>query len=335
MAGEFDLIARYFDWPARGAGVALSVGDDAALLSVKAQQQLAISVDTLVSGVHFPVDTDPADVGHKALTVNVSDMAAMGAEARWFTLALTLPDYNCEWLSAFSQGLKQAADDYKVDLIGGDTTRGSQTITIQIMGEVSADKALRRSAAAQGDVIFVTNYLGDAAAGLAIYQQLLNVGIDQSAETKQDTVIEQQSSLNDAQKYCLSRLNRPTARIVESRVIAEYANACIDVSDGLLQDLSHILKASGVGAVINTDTIQFSDAISSLYSQAECLDFALGGGDDYELLFTVPSERSKAFQAAMSDQGLVCQSIGMINERAGKITNQHGEPLTASGFQHF
>ena len=323
MAGEFDLIARYFDWPARSDGVALSVGDDAALLSVKAHQQLAISVDTLVAGIHFPLDTHPSDIAHKALTVNVSDMAAMGAEPRWFTLALTLSEYNSEWLQAFSEGLKEAADRYKVDLIGGDTTRGSQTITIQIMGEVSPEKVLKRSAAKLGDVIFVTNTLGDGAAGLDVYNSI------------QGEASQQSGALNEWQQYCLSRLNRPTARVLESRVISEYAYACIDVSDGLLQDLSHILKASGVGAEINTASIQFSEALTSLYSHKQCLNFALAGGDDYELLFTVPSERSDVFQAAMFAQGLLCQSIGQITENAGKITDQNGHTLTASGFQHF
>ena len=303
---------------------------------VKAHHQLAISVDTLVPGVHFPLDTHPSDVAQKALSVNVSDMAAMGAEPRCFTLALTLPEYNEEWLTAFSEGLKEAADLYGVDLIGGDTTRGSQTITIQIMGEVSPEHALKRSAAKQGDVIFVTNTLGDAAAGLDIYQRYLNVETAQSIKTKEGVFLEQQQpALNDAQQFCLSRLNRPTARVVEGRVIAEFAHACIDVSDGLLQDLSHILKASGVGAVIDTNAIHFSGELSSLYTPTQCLDFALKGGDDYELLFTVPHERCDAFQLAMSNQGLVCQAIGLINEQTGNIANQHGEPLTASGFQHF
>lgn len=322
MAGEFDLIARYFNWPAQGEGVSLSVGDDAALLSVKAQHQLAISVDTLVSGVHFPVDTHPADIGHKALSVNVSDMAAMGAEPRWFTLALTLAEYDIAWLEGFSSGLKQAAEEYGVDLIGGDTTRGSQTITIQIMGEVAPEKALKRSAAKQGDVVFVTGTPGDAAAGLALVQ---------GGVASQQVDDPQFSHIN----YCIQRLNRPTARVLESRVIRDYANACIDVSDGLLQDLSHILKASQCGASINTDGMPFSEALSSLHSREQCLQYALTGGDDYELLFTVPSEHAKAFQVEMSVQALNCQAIGLINQNAEQITDQHGQPLSASGFQHF
>ncbi|PWR00302.1 thiamine-phosphate kinase [Leucothrix pacifica] len=321
MAGEFDLIARYFNWPAQGEGVSLSVGDDAALLSVKAQHQLAISVDTLVSGVHFPVNTHPADIGHKALSVNVSDMAAMGAEPRWFTLALTLPEYNTAWLEGFSAGLKQAADDYGVDLIGGDTTRGSQTITVQIMGEVTPAAALKRSAAKLGDVIFVTGTLGDAAAGLALAQG--------------DSSIYASGEKRAYHDYCIQRLNRPTARTVESRIIRQYAHACIDVSDGLLQDLMHVLKASQCGAVINTDDIPFSEALSSLHPPEQCLQYALTGGDDYELLFTVPDDQCDGFIKAMSEQQLSCQAIGYITDDAEQIINQYSHLLTATGFQHF
>lgn len=324
MAGEFDLIARYFDWPALGEGVDLGVGDDAALLSVQAKHQLAISVDTLVSGVHFPVDTSPVDVGYKALTVNVSDMAAMGAEPQWFTLALTLPEYSPDWLSAFSSGLRLAAETYGVDLIGGDTTRGSLTMTIQIMGEVKPSNALQRSAAKIGDVIYISNTLGDAAAGLQVYHQHLAKGA--SAH---------QNELTQAQKHCLMRLNRPAARVAESRIIRQFANACIDVSDGLLQDLSHILKASGVGATLSTDTIQYSAALNSLYTRPECLSFALSGGDDYELLFTVASEHCDDFERAMSDQAFSYQAVGLINEDTGIITNHQKELLTTKGFQHF
>ncbi|PID46203.1 MAG: thiamine-phosphate kinase [Proteobacteria bacterium] len=323
MAGEFDLIARYFDWPARGAGVALNVGDDAALLSLKAQHQLAVSVDTLVAGVHFPLDTPPADIAHKALAVNISDMAAMGAEPRWFTLALTLENDNPQWLAAFSTGLKEAATQYAVDLVGGDTTRGAQTITIQVMGEIEPEKALKRSSAQVGDVIFVTNTLGDGAAGLAVHHAM------------QEADWQASPGLSEAQAYCLSRLNRPTARVPESRVIRRFAHAAIDVSDGLLQDLSHILKASAVGATLNTDHLPLSEAVMSLYPKEQCLEFALTGGDDYELLFTVAREQCTAFQAEMISHGLRCQAIGAINEQSEKITDQQGRLLSASGFQHF
>ena len=316
MAGEFDLIARYFSWPARSDSVSLSVGDDAALLDITPDHQLTISVDTLVPGVHYPLDTAPFDIGHKALSVNVSDIAAMGGEPRWFTLALTLPTYDTHWLEGFSAGLRAAADDYGVDLIGGDTTRGSHTISIQIMGETPVGKALRRSAGQMGDILYTTATTGDAAAGLAIY-------------------LERLPELSAQQQYCLDRLNRPTARILESRIIRDYANACIDISDGLLQDLSHILKASDCGATINTDQLTFSSALKQIYSREQCLNFALCGGDDYELLFSVPQAKHRAFQQAMQQSGYTCQAIGKLTANRGKLRDQHGNPLTATGFQHF
>lgn len=316
MAGEFDLIARYFSWPAHSDSVNLSVGDDAALLDISPNHQLTVSVDTLVPGVHFPVDTSPYDVGHKALSVNVSDIAAMGGEPRWFTLALTLPTYDTDWLEDFSAGLRAAAESYGVDLIGGDTTRGPQTISIQIMGETPVSQALRRSAGQMGDILYTTATTGDAAAGLAIY-------------------LEQLPELSAPQEYCLDRLNRPTARVAESRVIRDYANACIDVSDGLLQDLSHILKASDCGAIIYTDQVQFSSALKQLYDSQQCLSFALTGGDDYELLFSVPQVRSKAFEQAMQQSGYTYQAIGKLTANSGSIRDRQGNPLTATGFQHF
>ena len=157
MAGEFDLIANYFNWPAKSDSVQLGVGDDAAVLAITPNHELVISVDTLVSGIHYPLETSPADIGYKSLIVNLSDIAAMGADPKWFTLALTLPDYDNNWLEGFSSGLKQAANEYGVSLIGGDTTRGATTISIQIMGEVASCKALIRSAAQLGDDLYITN----------------------------------------------------------------------------------------------------------------------------------------------------------------------------------
>jgi len=321
MAGEFDLIARYFNWSASGKGVELGVGDDAALVSLKPRHQLAVSVDTLVPGVHFPLDTHPADIAYKALTVNVSDMAAMGAEPRWFTLALTLSEYDNTWLEAFSQGLKQAAKQYSVDLIGGDTTRGPQTISIQIMGEVEQGKALTRAGAQAGDALFVTSSLGDAAAGLGIHQATANLPV---------------SELLNAQQYCLSRLNRPTARVLESRVIKQFATACIDVSDGLLQDLSHILNASGLGAVIDTDRMPISSRLSALYPYEQCLKYALTGGDDYELLFSIPAAAVDDFQSAMKTAQHACQQIGYVDSGLPALIQDHtGQALASDGFQHF
>ena len=321
MAGEFELIANYFNWPAVDDSVNLSVGDDAAVLNISPDHQLVISVDTLVAGVHYPLDTSPSDIGYKSLIVNLSDIAAMGADPRWFTLALTLPDYNSDWLKGFSAGLKQAATEYGVSLIGGDTTRGAQTITIQIMGEVVNAQALKRSAAQAGDNLYITNTLGDAAAGLQIHQT------NQSSSTPR--------GLSKNEAYCVDRLNRPTARVNESKVIRKYANACMDISDGLLQDLSHILQASQLGATIDTTAIKLSPQLNSLNSRKEGLKFALSGGDDYELLFSVTKDKQQQFEAEMHVEGLAFQLIGEFIHETNGIHDQEGNLLKAQGFQHF
>ena len=215
---EFDLIARYFTWenpPQKDPNIIKSVGDDAAVLSLLPNQQLVTSIDTLVSGVHFPPNTAPFDIGHKALAVNLSDLAAMGAKPEWFTLALTLPDVDHEWVSEFSRGLKMLAEEADIALVGGDTTSGPLAISIQVMGSVETGKALYRNGAKQGDKIYVTGTLGDGAAGLFSLQNTL-------AFTQADT------------DYCQQRLNRPTARLNESDLIKDFASACIDISDGLL-----------------------------------------------------------------------------------------------------
>ena len=321
MAGEFELIANYFNWPANDGSVNLSVGDDAAILNISPDHQWVISVDTLVAGVHYPLDTSPFDIGYKSLIVNLSDIAAMGAKPRWFTLALTLPSYNTDWLKGFSAGLQQVATEYGVSLIGGDTTRGAQTISIQIMGEVAAGRALKRSAAQVGDSLYITNTLGDAAAGLHIHQT------NQSAAFPR--------KLNDAEAYCLARLNRPAARVNESQIICQYANACMDISDGLLQDLSHILQASQLGAVIDTSIIQLSPQLNSLYSREVGLNFALNGGDDYELLFSIPEGKQERFENEMRCEGLAFQKIGELTPKTSSILDQQGNALKAQGFQHF
>lgn len=328
MAGEFDLIANYFNWPTDSASVKVGVGDDAAVLALTPAHELVISVDTLVSGVHYPFDTSPQDIGYKSLIVNLSDIAAMGAEPRWFTLALTLPEYDVAWLEGFSFGLKQAATEYGVALIGGDTTRGSNTISIQIMGEVAAGQALKRSAAKLGDDLYITNTTGDAAAGLRIHQE-------NQIDNKNSTPNAPRKKLSGPEQYCVSRLNRPTARVAESRVLCGYANACMDISDGLLQDLSHILKASRLGAVIDTSTLTVSKQLSSLYARERALAFALSGGDDYELLFSVPKHHQTQFTKAMQKNNMSFQRIGELTNDVDEIHDEQGNLLSADGFKHF
>lgn len=222
---EFDLIGRYFTWDDIPKDVVTAVGDDAAVLDVPENRQIVTSIDTLISGVHFPENTSAKAIGHKALAVNLSDLAAMGAKPKWFTLALTLPDIDTQWLEDFSSSLKSLAKKYGIYLVGGDTTRGPLTISIQVIGLVEKGHSLLRGGATSGESIYVTGTLGDAAVGLQSIQQQKDLG----------------SKVNKA--FCEHQLNYPEPRLQESNIIRHFASSCIDVSDGLLQDLSHILKA--------------------------------------------------------------------------------------------
>ncbi len=314
---EFNLIKRYFTWNSRSANIVKGVGDDAAVLDISSDKSLVTSVDTSIAGVHFPLGTPAFDVGRKSLAVNLSDIAAMGATPKWFTLALTLPSIdkpeNIEWLEGFSQGLKQQAEQSGCDLIGGDTTQGNLSITIQIMGVVDKGTALLRSGASVGDLIYVTGTLGDAAVGLATIINGLKM-----------------ESLADVD-YCQKRLNTPTARILEGQFIKQFATSCIDISDGFLQDLGHILKASQVGACINTQKIPFSNALSSM-SKSVAIQAALSGGDDYELLFTVPKSSNAEFLKIASFK---TSCVGEINTSLNTITDEKGDLLNAAGYNHF
>lgn len=266
-AGEFDIIRRYFTRPKRRGDVRLGVGDDAALLRPPAGQELVVTTDTSIAGRHFPTETPAADAGWRALAVNLSDLAAMGAEPAWFTLALTLPSSDDDWLAAFSKGLFQCADSAGIELVGGDVTRGVLVITITAMGLVPARTAMRRAGALPGDTICVTGTLGDAALGL----QLLQAGGDTGS--------------NDA-RALLQRLYRPQPRLAAGAALRGKAHACIDVSDGFAADLGHILQASGVGAEVDAAALPASEAFARLAGEdATALQC---GGDDYELCVCLP-----------------------------------------------
>ena len=278
--GEFDLIETFFKRPARNA--TLGVGDDCALLPVRAGQQLAISSDMLVEGRHFLSTVNPRCLGHKALAVNLSDLAACGAEPKAFMLALALPEVNASWLSEFSKGIWDLADAHHCDLIGGDTTRGPLNICITVLGEVPAHLALLRSGAQVGDDVYVSGHLGDARLALEVFRGRLTVP---------QNVFEQ----------ARMRMEMPTPRLALGQALRGIATAAADISDGLLGDLQHILKASHVGADIDTAMV-----VSTLASRAQCnLPLAtqqmltLSGGDDYELVFTAP-EHARADIAALS-----------------------------------
>ncbi|MCB5303484.1 thiamine-phosphate kinase [Yersinia bercovieri] len=319
--GEFDLIARYFDrFRSNRRDVELGIGDDCALLTVAEKQLLAISTDTLVSGVHFLADIDPADLGYKSLAVNLSDLAAMGADPAWLSLALTLPNVNEDWLQSFSDSLFDQLNYYGMQLIGGDTTRGPLSLTLTIQGLIPEGRALTRAGARIGDWIYVTGTLGDSAAGLAILQNELRV--DDEAD----------------RAALIHRHLRPQPRVLQGQALRSLASSAIDISDGLISDLQHILKASHCGARIELDHLPYSDALKNQVDAEQALRWALSGGEDYELCFTVPEINRGALDVALSNTGASYTCIGQIGPqtegvkffREGKVVD-----LDFRGFDHF
>lgn len=314
MTSEFDIIERYFSRSVTRDDVVLGVGDDAALLNVPAGQQLVVAVDTLVAGRHFPDDSAAFDIGWKALAVNLSDLAAMGATPAWATLALTLPAADLDWLREFAEGFYQLADAHQVALVGGDTTRGPLSVTVQVQGHVAAAKALRRDAAAPGDALMVSGSLGDAACALGQLQR----GETVAAEL-------------------LQRLNRPQPRVSLGQALVGMATAAIDVSDGLLADLGHVLAASGCGATLWPERLPTSGALQQLpYEQRLACQYH--GGDDYELCFTVPAEHYAELQALRQREPLPLTEIGVIEAEPGvrcQFRDGRVERPPQRGFDHF
>ena len=328
-ATEFDLIERYFsDIGVQRHDVALSIGDDCALLASLPDNLLAVSMDTLVSGVHFLPATDPVALGHKALAVNLSDLAAMGAKPAWVTLALTLPQIDTRWLAGFSQGFAALARQYSVQLIGGDTTSGPLAITVQAHGWVAPQHALRRDKACVGDRIFVTGTLGDAALALALLKE--NTG--RTHQSKADAI--NQHRFDELR----NRLERPTARIEQGLDLAGLANAAIDISDGLAQDLGHILRRSGVGAELWVERLPLSTALAAQLQPLDALKLALSGGDDYELCFTLASERMAEFEQRAAAWACAYTEIGQICcEQGLHCLWDDGTSflLESGGYEHF
>jgi thiamine-monophosphate kinase len=302
---EFTLIYRYFSALGRGAAVDLSVGDDCAILRLGEGERLATSVDTMVAGVHFPQDSFPEDVGFRAVSAAASDLAAMGARPLGMTVALTLPEVDELWLHAFSQGLAAAVSACELPLVGGDTTRGPLTITVQVLGALPMNQALLRSGARVGDAVYVSGTLGDAAAALAFLQ-----GKWQPEPA--------------AGEYLLDRFNRPAARIHLGRELLGRATAAIDISDGLLADAGHIAAASGVKIRIEPELLPLSAALRSHSSPDKILQWALAGGDDYELCFCLPDG-----DAAPGG----CTLIGRVE--AGQGVDCGVEVDIPAGYQHF
>jgi thiamine-monophosphate kinase len=318
--GEFDLIARYFTRPGRHA--VLGVGDDCALLQPQAGMQLAVSSDMLVEGRHFLSTTPAAGLGHKALAVNLSDLAACGAKPLAFTLALALPFIDENWLAGFSKGLWDLADAHGCELIGGDTTQGPLNICITVLGEVPPGDALLRQHAQVGDDIYISGTVGDARLALEVFKGTVSL----------------EATYFEAARL---RMERPTPRVELGLALRGVANAAIDVSDGLLGDLGHILQRSQVGAVIETAWVQDSAAISDAMQSVafnKRLDFALAGGDDYELLFTAPPDQADEVLDAGEQCGVSITCIGRITPVSGvQVLDLQGLPMSRrfASFDHF
>ncbi len=302
---EFSLIYRYFSALGAGDAVDLSVGDDCAILRLPAGGRLATSVDTMVEGVHFPPEMFPEDVGFRAVSVAASDLAAMGARPLGMTIALTLPEADELWLHAFSQGLADAVSTYGMPLVGGDTTRGPLTITVQVLGSLPAAQALLRGGARVGDAVYVSGTLGDAAGALAF-------------------LAGQWQPTPEHGEYLLDRLNRPRAQLALGAQLLGRATAAIDISDGLLADAGHVAAASGVKIVVDPDLLPLSPALASHSSRQRVLQWALGGGDDYQLCFCLPP-------GAVAPAG--CTRIGSV--APGEGVDCGTDIDFAAGYQHF
>ena len=312
-AGEFDLIARIRARVATRADVVLGIGDDAALLAPPPGRQLVVTADPLNDGVHFQRGTSQADVGWKALAVNLSDLASMGAEPAWCTLSLSLPQSDPAWIEGFLDGFLDLAGQHDIALVGGDTTRGPLSIAVTAMGLVEPGRALRRDGARVGDEVWVTGTLGDAAGGLALLDR------------------EPVSAL-------LAWFDRPTPRVAAGRALAGIATACVDVSDGLLADLGHVCARSHVAARIDVDALPASAALMEVIGEADRIALQASGGDDYELCFTAPAD-------AGADIGAVSAQLGLRITRIGRIVAGEGvHPVDAKsqpwssprrGYDHF
>ena len=301
---EFELIRRYFARDAQASDVIVGIGDDGAVLELAPGIQQVQVIDTMVEGVHFPSDMAAADVGYRVVAVNLSDIAAMGAKPRWMTLALTLADQDESWVDQFAAGLFDAAREYDVELVGGDTTSGKVIVaTVHMTGVVEEGAALLRSGANVGDTVFVTGTVGDAAAGLALLRD------------------------GEREEYLQRRFLRPRARVAKGRELIGQASAAIDLSDGLVGDLRKLLDASGVGADIDIENIPTSETLRQRFAAEEALEFALTGGDDYELLFTGPADID------IDD----ATPIGMVTAGTDLRCRLNGElvEVNDAGYRHF
>jgi thiamine-monophosphate kinase len=317
VINEFDVIERFFTRPTRDADVVLGVGDDAAVLAIDGLA--AVTVDTLVAGVHFPDGMAPHLLGSRLMAVNLSDLAAMGAQPRWATLALTLPRAEELWLEGFSRGLFELADRFGVSLVGGNLTRGPLNASLQLIGRVARDRMLTRSGGNLGDDVYVTGTLGDSAAGIALIKERAAAPEGSAAAALQE------------------RFYRPVPRVREGLALGPIASAAVDVSDGLLADLGHLCEASGCGAAIDVESVPLSAELLSLFPPQIALEHALGGGDDYELCFTAAPSRAAEVEAAMEACGTPVRRIGQLVAGQAVVCRRAGEPFAPAGrgYRHF
>jgi thiamine-monophosphate kinase len=313
--GEFDLIERFFHRASPRDDVLLGVGDDAALLEVSPGQVLVAATDTLVEGRHFLVGAPPESVGHQALAANLSDLAAMGAEPAWALLSLSVPDADEDWLQRFAAGLFALAGQHGVALVGGDTVRGPRVVTITALGFVPPSAALRRDGARPGDVLYVSGWPGEAAAGLAALQS---------------------GARTDSSEPLVQRYLFAEPRVALGRALRGRATSAMDVSDGLLGDLGKLCAASGAGARLDLERLPISADLARRYSPRQCEQFVLRGGDDYELIFTLPPIGSEQVAAELA-QSFALRRIGVIEAGAG-VRCMRGEtqvPASGGGYDHF
>ena len=316
---EFDLIRQYFDRVLKETGnLRQGIGDDAAIISVPDGMELALSMDTLVQDVHFHANTRPEDVGYKSLAVNLSDLAAMGAEPRWVTLSLTVPEADQTWLEQFSQGFFELADRIPVILIGGDLNKGPLSVTVQVHGLLPAGLAILRKGATPGDLVYVSGHPGEAGLGLRLLKNMIDI-----PGTYHDKVLE--------------RLHRPDPRIALGIKLRDYAHSAIDISDGLIADLGHMLDASQCGAMINLEALPLSGAFDGINNIEDAWEIVLTSGDDYELCFTINEDQKEILENNSGiDTPLTC--IGKIVSKPGlKLIRSDGTKLNfqGSGYRHF
>jgi len=316
---EFELIRHYFtEQIVKRKDVHLGIGDDCALVTPPERQHIAVTTDTLVAGVHFPLTTSARAIGHKSIAVNLSDLAAMGAEPSWISLAITLPEIDEPWIDEFCIGVFELCEFYNVQLIGGDTTQGPLSISVTAQGFVPFDKYISRSGAKAGDWLYVTGEIGGAALALQHIQGKVNI------EPKYQYEI-------------IKRLDFPKPRVLAGQALREYATSAIDLSDGLVADLEHICKASGVGANIVLDDLPIPVALTETIGLEKSYDMALKGGDDYELLFSVAEDNRVGMETVLANSGNKFTCIGQLNGSDKITTTLNSKPvaLNVKGFQHF